>query len=250
VLENATAMANLKVIDALPQLRTKIQYGIALLAILAFIFVQTKSSAPVLPRIFVFAVAPLLIAMQLIKPLKKTHQFIIILIITLTSIAFLGTGVALAAMDKTPDFQAKYDTEIDPLERKLNTRYLIDLKNQITAVKNDGDYREIILRAAGDDDAAELTKDLEHIIIFYENYLHCRRNLRCWPSSQFDTRIHDIWYTYRPIIEELRVSFWGPDFAKTLQSHAETIQPPMYLSAVRKDPQTGKTVLISTMRQG
>jgi hypothetical protein len=238
-----------KIIDAVPQIRTKLQYGIAVLAILAFIFVQASATTPVLPQIFIFAVVPLLIAMQFIRPLSKQQQFIITLIITLMSLASLATGVAIAGLDKTPEFQDKYDHQVYPIEQKLNTRYLVNLETEIRGVENYGKYRELILRTAQDDSTPELAQGLERIVNFYEDYLDCTRKIRCWPSSQFDTRIRDVWYSYRQIIEERRVGLWGPEFAKMLQARAEVIRLPKYLSAIRRDPETGQTVLISTQPQ-
>jgi hypothetical protein len=239
----------LKTMDAMPRIRTRLQYGIAILAVLAFIFVQATAATPVLPQIFIFAVAPLLIAMQLFETLLKRHQFIITLIITLMCLAFLGTGVMLALLDKTPTFQDEYDHQVYPIEQTLNTRYLVDLETEITDIENYSKYRELILRTAQNDSTPELAQGLQRIVNFYENYLNCTGKFQCWPSSQFDTRIRDVWYTYRPIIEERRVGLWGPEFAKTLQARAEAIQPPKYLSPVRRDVETGKTVLVSTQRQ-
>jgi hypothetical protein len=236
----------LKTMEAMPGIRTRLQYGIALLAILAFIFVQATAATPVLPQIFIFSVAPLLIAMQLFEPLLRRHQFIVTLVITLMCLAFLATGVALASLDKTPVFQDEYDHQVYPIEQ---TRYLVNLETEITDVENYSKYRELILRSAQDDSTPELAQGLERIVNFYENYLNCTRKFQCWPSLQFDTRIRDVWYTYRPIIEERRLGLWNPEFATMLQARAEAIQPPKYLSAIRRDVETGKTVLVSTQRQ-
>jgi len=95
------------------------------LAILAFVFVQTSASSPVLPQIFIFAVVPLLIAMQLIARLPHFQQFMIILLITLMSLAFLATGVILSVHDRIPQFQARYSDKVYATENSLNSRYLV-----------------------------------------------------------------------------------------------------------------------------
>lgn len=233
------------VMKALPAFRTKLQYGIGLLAILAFVFVQTTASSPIIPQIFIFAVVPLLIAMQLIGRLPHVQQFVIILLITLTSLAFLGTGVALAH-DRGPQLFTEYRNDIYPKEDVLNTRYLKDQEAAIKKVKTYTDYRALVLGIEKDDKSAGLSTDLEAIVNFYENYVDCRSKWQCLGSKQLDSHVVDFWYTYRPIIEERRVGLWGPDFAKEVQAYAEAVRHPTYPSAVRIDPATGRTELVST----
>jgi hypothetical protein len=236
------------VMKALPAFRTRLQYGIGLLAILAFVFVQTTASSPIIPQIFVFAVVPLLIAMQLIRGLPHVQQFVIILLITLMSLAFLGTGVVLA-QDRGPQLFTEYRDNVYPKEDALNTRYLKDQEAAIKKVKTYTDYRALVLGIAKDDKSEGLSSDLEAIVNFYENYVDCRSKWQCLGSKQLDSHVVDFWYTYRPIIEERRVALWGPDFAKGVQTYAESIRHPMYLSAVKIDPSTGRTELISTKPQ-
>jgi len=155
---------------AFPAFRTKLQYGIGLLAILAFAFVQTTASSPIIPQIFIFAVVPLLIAIQLIGRLPHVQQFVIILVITLTSLAFLGTGVVLAH-DRGPQLFTEYRNHIYPKEDEdaLNTRYLEDQEAAIKKVKTYTDYRALVLGIEKDDKSAGLSTDLEPIVNFYEN---------------------------------------------------------------------------------
>ncbi|UPK01441.1 hypothetical protein [Bradyrhizobium sp. 170] len=237
------------VIGRLPAFRTRLQYGIGVLAILAFIFVQTSASSPVLPQIFIFAVVPLLIAMQLVSHLPHALQFVIVLLITLMSLAFLATGVILTVKDRAPQFQATYDGSVYGPENSLNTRYLVQQEESIKKVNTYGDYRALILKVAKDDQSIELSRDLEAIAGFYENYVECRNKWQCSASSKLDSNLVDFWYTYRPIIEERRLNFWGPSFAKQLQAYAESIRKPVYLSAVRFNPVTGTNELVSTKPQ-
>lgn len=237
------------VMKALPAFRTKLQYGIGLLAILAFVFVQTGASTPVLPQIFIFAVVPLLIAMQLIARLPHAQQFTIILLITLMSLAFLATGVTLSVHDRVPQFQARYDGAVYAAENSLNSRYLVQQEDNIKKVKVYGDYRALILNVAKGDQSTGLSRDLEAIAGFYGDYVECRSKWQCSASGQLDAHLVDFWYTYRPIIEERRLTFWGPGFAKHLQTYAESIRAPLYLSAVRINPSTGSTELVSTEPQ-
>jgi len=237
------------VIARLPAFRTRLQYGIGLLAILAFVFVQTSASSPVLPQIFIFAVVPLLIAMQLVSRLPHALQFIIVLTITLMSLAFLATGVVLTVRDRAPQYQTQYDGSVYSPEHVLNTRYLVQQEENIRQGGTYSDYRTLILKVAKDDHSIELSRDLEAIVGFYENYVECRNKWQCSGSSKLDANLVDFWYTYRPIIEERRLSFWGPSFGKQMQAYAESIQKPLYLSAVRLDPVSGKTELISTKPQ-
>jgi hypothetical protein len=237
------------VIKSLPAFKTKLQYGIGLLAILAFVFVQTSATSPVLPQIFIFAVVPLLIAMQLIARLPHFQQFMIILLITLMSLAFLATGVILSVHDRTPQLQVRYDGSIYAAENTLNSRYLVQQEENIKKVVTYGDYRALILNVAKDDQSTGLSRDLEAIVGFYENYVDCRNKWQCSASSQLDANVVDFWYTYRPIIEERRLTFWGPNFAKHMQAYAESIRAPLYLSAVRRNPSSGLTELVSTKPQ-
>lgn len=51
-----------------------------------------------------------------------------------------------------------------------------------------------------------------------------RSKWQCSASPQLDSHLHgfmDVWYTCRPIIEECRLSFWEPSFAKHLQPYAQ-----------------------------
>jgi hypothetical protein len=53
-----------------------------------------------------------------------------------------------------------------------------------------------------------------------------RSKWQCSASPQLDSHLHgfmDVWYTCRPIIEECRLSFWEPSFAKHLQAYAESL---------------------------
>ncbi|WLA83212.1 hypothetical protein [Bradyrhizobium elkanii] len=237
------------VINRLPAIRTRLQYGIGLLTILAFVFVQTGASTPVLPQIFIFAVVPLLIAMQLIARLPHTQQFVIILLITLMSLAFLATGVTLSVHDRVPQLQARYESSVYRPENSLNARYLVQQEENIKKVETYGDYRALILKVAKDDQSAELSRDLEAIAGFYEDYVECRSKWQCSASAKLDFSLVDFWYTYRPIIEERRLGFWGPNFAKQVQAYAEAIRRPLYLSAVRFNPATGANELVSTKPQ-
>ena len=222
-------------------------YGVALLLVLAFIFVHTQPNTPVLPQIFIFAVVPLLIAMVLIgKELPAVYQFILIFTITVMCLAFLGTGVALAAGDKTAVQETTYAAQIYPVESKLNQRYLFEQKDQIVRVKNYGGYRSLVLGIAADDKSDELNMGLEKIIDFYQGYIACRTEFQCLGSPQFDGRIRDFWYTYRPIIEERRVGFWEADYGRALQEYAEAVRQPVYMSQVRRDSSTGLTSLVDS----
>jgi hypothetical protein len=237
------------VMNALPAFRTKLQYGIGLLAILAFIFVKTGASTPVLPQIFIFSVVPLLIVMQLIGRLPHVQQFVIILLITLMSLAFLATGVTLSIFDRVPQFQARYEKSVYGPENSLNIRYLEQQEGKIKADESYSDYRAIILAVMKDDQSKELSADFDSIVGFYEDYVECRSKWQCSASGQLDSHVVDFWYSYRPIIEERRLGLWGPDFAKHLQKYAESIRAPLYLSAVRTNPSTGLSELVSTEPQ-
>jgi hypothetical protein len=229
---------------AMPRLRTKLQYGFAILVALAFIFIQTSSSTPVLPQIFIFAVVPLLLGYSLPRPTwPPILEFIVTLVITLMAIAFLATGVIMALHDRTPQLLSEYQKSIEPVEIALDQTYLSGLKPQIEKVKSYAEYRELILDAARDDKSATMTAGLDSIVTFHERYIECRKNWQCSPSKQLDTAVMTAWYTYRPIFEERRVSFWGPNYGKELQIQAEAMQKPLYLSAVQLDPQTGLTRL-------
>ena len=239
-----------QMVKALPALRTNLAYGFALLVVLSFIYVHTQPNTPVIPQIFIFAVVPLLIAMVLIgKELPAVYQFILIFTITVMCLAFLGTGVVLAAGDKTSVQEATYAAQIYPVESNLNQRYLVDHKDEIAQVKNYGQYRSLILRVADTDTSEELKTGFETIINYYQGYITCRAELQCLGSPQFDGRIRDFWYTFRPIIEERRNGLWEADYGKSLQEYAESVRPPLYLSAVRRDPVTGLTSLINTTPQ-
>jgi hypothetical protein len=237
------------VMNALPALRTRLQYGIGLLAILAFVFVQTRADTPALSQIFIYAVVPLLIAMTLIARLPHLQQFVIILVITLMSLAFLATGVTLSVFDNTPRLQAEYREKVTPPERALNARYLEEREAEIKKVQSYADYRSIVLSVAKNDNSQELKKNFDNIVGFYEGYVECRRKLQCSASNQLDSDVVDFWYTYRPIIEENRLSFWGPKFGEQLQKYAESIQAPVYLSAVRINPSTKLSELVNTEPQ-
>jgi hypothetical protein len=239
----------ISVMNALPAFRTKLQYGIGLLAILAFVFVKTGAGTPVLPQIFIFSVVPLLIGMQLIGRLPHIQQFIIILIITLMSLAFLATGVTLSVYDRVPQFQSRYDGSVYVPENSLNARYLKQQEEEIKKVESYSDYRNIVLGAMKNDHSTELSSDFDSIVGFYEDYVECRSKWQCSASNQLDSHAVDFWYTYRPIIEERRLTFWGPDFGKHLQNYAESIRAPMYLSKVRLNPSTGLSELVSTEPQ-
>ncbi|WFU80761.1 hypothetical protein QA645_41185 [Bradyrhizobium sp. CIAT3101] len=201
------------VVKAVPAFRTRLQYGIGVLAILAFVFVQTSPTSPVLPQIFIFAVVPLLLAMQLLSRLTPGMQFVIVLVVTLMSLAFLGTGVILTLKDRTPQLHSRYDSSVYPPENSLNARYLVQQEADIKKATTYSDYRALVLKVAANHKSAELSRDLEGIANFYEDYDECRSKWQCSTSPQLDSHLVDFWYTYRPIIEERRLSFWSPSFA-------------------------------------
>ena len=237
-------------VKALPSLRNNLAYGFMLLVVLSFIFIHTRPNTPVIPQIFIFAVVPLLIAMVLIgKHLPAFYQFVLIFTITIMCLAFLWTGLALAEGDRTASYESTYSKQIYPVESVLNQRYLGNLKDQIAAVKDYSQYRSLILGVAEGDTSEELRTGLENIVNYYQGFIACKAELQCFGSPQFDSRIRDFWYTFRPIIEERRTGLWDPDFAKSLQEYAESVREPLYLSPVRRDPETGQTTLIYTTPQ-
>lgn len=234
-----------KMIAMIPWVRTRAAYGLALLVVLSFVFINTKPNTPATSQVFIFAVIPLLIAMVLIgNHLRAVYQFILILVITVMSLAFLYTGVALAQSDRTPQYEMRYTENVRPIEDNLNKRYLEDNIEYIRNISNYSQYRSLILRIAAGDNSQEMRTGLEGAINFYQDYISCRAQLSCLGSPQFDSRIRDFWYTFRPVIEERRTGLWDPDFARSLQDYAEAVRPPLYLSEVRRDPATGVTTLI------
>jgi hypothetical protein len=233
-----------KILDALPQIKTRLQYGFGILVVLAYIIINTTQSTPVMPQIFIFSVVPLLISVQFIGRLTPKLQFVILLIVTLASFAFLGTGVALSLFDRTPSFQQVYNGKIFSIERVLNKRYLENVESEIRNAKSYSDYRNIILNIAKSDKSDEFKDGIDASINFYEDFIACVHKWQCWPSKQFDQRIVDFWYTYRPIIEERRVGLWGKH-GDDMQMYAEQIRRPLYSSKVVViDTNSGTTVLM------
>jgi hypothetical protein len=172
-------------------------------------------------------------------------QFAVTMVITFMTLAFLATGVVLSLHDRTPGLENAYLEKIYPAHNALDQNYLVPRKQEIAKVAAYSDYRDLILRVASTDTSTGLTQDLDAIVAFYESYIACRMHWQCRPSKQIDTAIVDLWFSYRPILEERRVDLWGPAFAAELQRHAEAIRKPMYDSKVRRDPATGKSTLLS-----
>jgi hypothetical protein len=225
-------------LSALPNLRTRLQYGFGILVVLAFVFVQASGSTPVLPQIFIFAVVPLLLAFNLVKtnwPAKL--QFIVTMAITLMATAFLATGVILALYDRTPNLVSEYQDKILPVESALDQKYLIGFKPQWGKLSY-SEIRDLVLKEARYDNSEVMTNGLDRIVLFYESYIACRNNWQCSPSKQLETGLVNSWYTYRPILEERRLSFWTRKYAAELQRYAEAIRPPLYRSEVEWDPVT------------
>ena len=235
-------------INRVSDIRTTLQFGFGLMAILAFIIVQFNANSPVLPQIFVFAVVPMLIAMQLVAPLRKTHQFIIVMIISLLTLAFLASGVTLSLRDRTGEYLQTHKDHY-AIENTLNQKYLISNKDKMPPIVSYADYRKLILSIYDSDGSDEMINRFDSLVAYHEDYLSCVKRVQCWPSAELNQEVVYFWYTFRPVIEERRLSFWGPSYARSLQERAEALQPPHYLSAVRADSKTGDHVLISTAEQ-
>lgn len=230
------------VIKALPTIKTVVQYGIAMLTLLVYLVLSASETTPPMALIFIFAVVPLLIGMVFIGKLTPVFQFVIVLTIVLMATAFLGTGIALASLDKTAAYDDRYHVDISPTETRLNEHFLLKNEAAIAASSGYPEYRGIILKA--DDSPSNTTLAIDKVLSFYNDYLQCRHRLQCSPSEVHDNRITNFWYSYRPLIENQRLRLGGPGYGKQLQKIAEKRLPPMYASAVIRDA-SGELVLQS-----
>jgi hypothetical protein len=231
-------------IQMAPRIRNVAQLGFALLVALVYMILNFKPDTPPQALVFVVAVVPLIIAMQFVADLRKKAQFICVLVISGMAVAFLGTGIVLAIVDPTPTYDVSYQSQIESIEQTLDQRYLVDRRTDFDAMKTYPDYRRFVLGLYAADTSDGMTYGLDQIVSFYDGYLQCRIRIQCLPSKAYDERVTDFWYTFRPIIEERRLSFWGPAYAASLQRLAEAIQPPHYRSQVAIDAGSGATKLV------
>jgi len=232
-----------KAIEVAPKIRNLAQLGFALLVAIVYMVLNFTPTTPPQALVFVIAVVPLIIAMQFVANLAKKAQFVCVLFISAMAIAFLSTGILWAVVDPTPKYDKSYQSQIESIEQSLNQRYLVEHKQDFAALKTYPDYRQMMLELYRADLSDDMTYGLDQIVAFYEGYLQCRQRIQCLPSHAYDQRITDFWYTFRPIVEERRVSFWGPSYALSLQRLAEALQPPHYHSGVVLDASSGSTRL-------
>lgn len=227
---------------ALPQIKTVVQYGFSILTLLVFLVLMISSNTPTIALIFVFSVVPLLIAMRFIEGLKPIFQFVIVLIITLMALAFLGTGIALAAFDKTSSYDAEYHS-LEPVYDSLATKYLLNNSREVMSSQGYPEYRKIVLDIYYSGNTGDSLL-INRLVNFYNNYLQCRQRFQCSNSKGYNQRMKAFWYTFRPIIEDCRAGLQGKEFGRMVQDIAESEYPPMYDSTVVID-KNNKLVLKS-----
>jgi hypothetical protein len=246
-------------ITTVTKFRRPTQYGLAALVALCLMVVFITTPVQQLPSILVFAAVPLILVIgDPITRLKKLHQFVIIILVTLTAFGFMGVALvqiistaAAAQRAITAPLDAKnageYSSTYLPVQQALDHQFIAPRIEQINAMKSYNEYRSTILSALGSSgDRSQIAKDLEKLVVFFEGVVACTERRDCTEGAtvaNFKGPITGFWYSYRPIIEEMRFAGYGKDFALRLQRQAEIWRPPEFRSEVIWDDKIGSTLL-------
>jgi hypothetical protein len=248
----------------LPAVRNILQYGIAILGFLVFLILKIDKQLQVLPVTLLLSLVPLFFLLQF-RPRAIKLQLIQLLFIGLASFALIGAAVITHTADigaehargemlrRSSDENLRTQlSALAPTQTDFERSLLYPL---VTETKSSVQYpeyreRELVrwhnLNNTEKSRFIELTKSMEFTTA-------CVRDSSC-PSQGYrelaEKHDLDFWYSFRPIIEELRLDIQGQDFGAIIQKIAEARTPPHWRSAVVRDANTGKTQLASSNPTG
>jgi hypothetical protein len=233
-----------KVLDAVLGAKTLIQLTLLTLVILSLLAINVTADKPLLPSICVFSVVPILAAMHFIGNLKKMQQFVIILVFCFLSALFLGAGLlvtvnqqalAAQAQDTTDSKAADYREHFQQFHGDIERQILPVIFNKIALPLDYNAYRALVLdrwskicrNSAGN--GRTIDAPFDALVSFVEEIASCRTSGRCRTKQvdkYFGSIFVDIWYTFRPVVEDKRAGLWGRSFALGLQEEAERLLAP------------------------
>ena len=225
-----------KLVEILPRLRDASQIALAALLSVVILTLGISHSIQQLPAMLVIATVPL--------------------IAIIACFAFLGVAAAtstIAASEVSRNDQhyvTSYSEEIYPaLETKaedLLGKHAQEIQRLRSIPHSYQQYRALILGEYHSGDQAGIDRIVDSGVEFFTRVLECQERGQCSErlvDTDLGKEMVSFWYSFRPILEEMRFGAYAPSYAQSLQQHVEHLQPPESRSTLSFDSTTRQTRL-------
>lgn len=165
-----------KIIKSIPQIRTGAQAILVALVLLVVLVLGLTKPIQQLPAILVVAVIPLAMVIPFLKPLPPVFQFVLLLLIVLTSFGFMGVAVVKTlAYDtiqsrNTLDYSFRYDDKYKDMQYSLEERFLTKYRHEIwrpSPRPGYSEYRDMVLAEWRSDNPNDVEKKIQSLAYFF-----------------------------------------------------------------------------------
>ena len=250
-----------RLVEQVDRLKTIFQLGGFIILTLSLAVVLLSDQLQVIPLALVVCTVPPILVTARIDGLTRAHQFVVLLVCSAMTVGFLSVAMAMVitaaevgrATARAPwDMRLLDDYRSVQMEHQALDRETFALiEHQISSGMQYPQYRVAMLSVFPVHDRAKADR-LERLVEFYEHGISCGSAGQCsdtLATQQMRREIENLWYAYRPVIEELRYARLGQSFASLLQQRAEQWRRPLYASAIIYDEARGTTRLKSDAPQ-
>jgi hypothetical protein len=248
------------VLQLLPRIRGWMQGTLLAFFLVVLLVLGISHSFQQLPTLLVIAALPLIMIIGKVKsPIPLVMQFVLLLVIASTCFGFLAVA-ALRTITVDHDqrnhdqaYATQYLAQYQGVSEEVDNDLLGKHEREIEALRYVPHayprFRDIILEEYGKDPqkAIQIKSDIDKLISFFDGVIQCVTAERCsdrLAEIEIGRDMRTFWYSFRPIIEEMRWTGYGRSYAKTIQDFVEELQPPESRSAVTRDEATGMTKLV------